>query len=224
MGCSASVVLLLRSVSGADCGHMCSRRDQMSVDAATPTLEGYTATSPLTILVMVTPLNPQWLHTDYLDDHLTTSIIAKCWVLCAAEATLQLQRRVKPNSVPFPLCLLPTVMNDGCLGSGCFPSQLRGRKKEMEGGEKWGGGGGQTGGICFLWEKNPLSLHMALSDDDKYSESSVAVSDVTDESGFFSTGFPPPDRRSVRRKARASVQSFENYVCLVSASISAGLF
>lgn len=55
MGCSASVVLLLRSVSGANCGHMCSRQDQMSVDAATPTLEGYTATtSPLSILVMVT--------------------------------------------------------------------------------------------------------------------------------------------------------------------------
>lgn len=55
MGCSASVVLLLRSVGGADCGHMCSRQDQMSLDAATPTLEGYTATtSPLTIIVMVT--------------------------------------------------------------------------------------------------------------------------------------------------------------------------
>lgn len=55
MGCSASVVLLLRSVGGADCGHMCSRQDQMSVDAATPTLEGYTSTtSPLTIIVMVT--------------------------------------------------------------------------------------------------------------------------------------------------------------------------
>ncbi|XP_054868309.1 dedicator of cytokinesis protein 10 isoform X6 [Amphiprion ocellaris] len=53
MGCSASVVLLLRSVGGADCGHMCSRQDQMSLDAATPTLEGYTATtSPLTIIVM----------------------------------------------------------------------------------------------------------------------------------------------------------------------------
>lgn len=63
MGCSASVVLLLRSVGGADCGHMCSRQDQMSLDAATPTLEGYTATaSPLTIIVMVisifsSPLN-----------------------------------------------------------------------------------------------------------------------------------------------------------------------
>lgn len=45
-------------------------------------------------------------------------------------------------------------MNDGCLGSACFPSQLRGRKTEMEGGEKkGGGGGGQTGGIWFLWEK-----------------------------------------------------------------------
>lgn len=55
MGCSASAVLLLRSVGGADCGHMCSRQDQMSLDAATPTLEGYTATtSPLTIIVMVT--------------------------------------------------------------------------------------------------------------------------------------------------------------------------
>ncbi|GLD72268.1 dedicator of cytokinesis protein 10 isoform X1 [Lates japonicus] len=55
MGCSASVVLLLRSVGGADCGHMCSRQDQMSLDAATPTLEGYTTTtSPLTIIVMVT--------------------------------------------------------------------------------------------------------------------------------------------------------------------------
>ncbi|XP_037630997.1 dedicator of cytokinesis protein 10 isoform X14 [Sebastes umbrosus] len=53
MGCSASVVLLLRSVGGADCGHMCSRQDKMSLDAATPTLEGYTTTrSPLTIIVM----------------------------------------------------------------------------------------------------------------------------------------------------------------------------
>lgn len=55
MGCSASVVLLLRSVGGADCGHMCSRQDQLSLDAATPTLEGYTTTTPsLTIVVMVT--------------------------------------------------------------------------------------------------------------------------------------------------------------------------
>lgn len=30
--------------------------------------------------------------------------------------------------------------------------------------------------------KNPLSLRMALSDNDKYSESNVAVSDMTDES------------------------------------------
>ncbi|XP_061575353.1 dedicator of cytokinesis protein 10 isoform X8 [Cololabis saira] len=53
MGCSASVVLLLRSVGGADCGHMCSRQDQMSVEAATPTLEGYTTTnSPVTIIIM----------------------------------------------------------------------------------------------------------------------------------------------------------------------------
>ncbi|XP_077467386.1 dedicator of cytokinesis protein 10 isoform X2 [Stigmatopora argus] len=53
MGCSASVVLLLRSVGGADCGHMCSRQNPPSMDAATPTLEGYTtASSPLTIIVM----------------------------------------------------------------------------------------------------------------------------------------------------------------------------
>lgn len=55
MGCSASVVLLLRLVGGADCGHMCSRQDQMSVEAATPTLEGYTTTSsPVAIIIMVT--------------------------------------------------------------------------------------------------------------------------------------------------------------------------
>ncbi|XP_077421724.1 dedicator of cytokinesis protein 10 isoform X2 [Vanacampus margaritifer] len=53
MGCSASAVLLLRSVGGADCGYMCSRLDQASMDAATPALEGYTtASSPLTIVVM----------------------------------------------------------------------------------------------------------------------------------------------------------------------------
>ncbi|XP_061734547.1 dedicator of cytokinesis protein 10 isoform X7 [Nerophis ophidion] len=53
MGCSASVVLLLRSVGGAECGHMCSRQDQTTADAATPTLEGYSAArSPLTIIVM----------------------------------------------------------------------------------------------------------------------------------------------------------------------------
>ncbi|MEQ2314605.1 hypothetical protein AMECASPLE_013862, partial [Ameca splendens] len=53
MGCSASVVLLLRSVGGADCGHICSQQDQTSVEAATPTLEGYTSTnSPLTIIIM----------------------------------------------------------------------------------------------------------------------------------------------------------------------------
>lgn len=141
----------------------------MPVDAATPTLEGYTATtSPLTILVMVTPLNPQWLLSNYLDNYLNTLIIAKYWVLYAACSNSR--GRSNENLVLFPLFLLLTVMNDGCLGSGCFPSQLRGRKTEMEGGEKWGGGGGQTGGIWFLWEKNPLSLHMALSDDDKYSE------------------------------------------------------
>lgn len=68
MGCSASVVLLLRSVGGADCGHMCSQPDQMSLDATTPTLEGYTTTtSPLTIIVMVTntskpPFNSCLMH------------------------------------------------------------------------------------------------------------------------------------------------------------------
>ncbi|KAM4589700.1 dedicator of cytokinesis protein 10 isoform 2-T2 [Fundulus diaphanus] len=53
MGCSASVVLLLRSVGGADCGQICSQQDQTSAEAATPTLEGYTSTnSPLTIIIM----------------------------------------------------------------------------------------------------------------------------------------------------------------------------
>ncbi|KAJ3589971.1 hypothetical protein NHX12_007928, partial [Muraenolepis orangiensis] len=53
MGCSASVVLLLRSVGGADCGHICSRQDRLSLGGATPVLEGYISTdSPLTIIVM----------------------------------------------------------------------------------------------------------------------------------------------------------------------------
>lgn len=59
MGCSASVVLLLRSVDRADCSRMCSRQDQMSVEAATPTLQGYTSTSsPVTIIIMVTRTPP----------------------------------------------------------------------------------------------------------------------------------------------------------------------
>ncbi|XP_056468296.1 dedicator of cytokinesis protein 10 [Gadus chalcogrammus] len=53
MGCSASGVLLLRSVGGADCGHICSRQDRLSLDAATPVLEGYIHTdAPLTTIVM----------------------------------------------------------------------------------------------------------------------------------------------------------------------------
>ena len=55
MGCSSSAVLLLRSVGGADCGHICSRQDRLSLDAAIPVLEGYIHTdAPLTIIVMVT--------------------------------------------------------------------------------------------------------------------------------------------------------------------------
>lgn len=108
----------------------------MSVDAATPTLEGYTATaSPLAILVMVTSPCP------YEILHGCTVIVPASSAVCS-----------KPKLVFFS-SLLPTVMNDGCLGSGCFLSQLRGRKTEMEGGGKRGGGGGQTGGIWFLWEK-----------------------------------------------------------------------
>lgn len=70
MGCSASVVLLLRSVGGADCGHMCSRQDQMSVEAATPTLEGYTTTnSPVTIIIMVRPPTPHHLPAACFGHH-----------------------------------------------------------------------------------------------------------------------------------------------------------
>lgn len=61
------------------------------------------------------------------------------------------------------------------------PSQLRGRKTEMEGGETRGGGGGQTGGIWFLWEKIGFLCTWALSGDDKYSELNGAVSDMRDE-------------------------------------------
>ena len=56
MGCSASVLLLhaLRSVGRANCGHMCSRQDRLSLDAAPPE-DGYAAVDmPLTIIVMVT--------------------------------------------------------------------------------------------------------------------------------------------------------------------------
>lgn len=58
MGCSASLVLLqaLRSVGRANCAHMCSRQDQLSLDALPPG-EGHAATGgsrALTIVVMVT--------------------------------------------------------------------------------------------------------------------------------------------------------------------------
>lgn len=76
-------------------------------------------------------------------------------------------------------------MNDGCLGSGCFPSQLRGRKTEMEGGEKRGWRWGSDRRNLVSVGKNPLSLHMALGDGDKYRELNGAVSDMTDERLFF---------------------------------------
>lgn len=55
-------------------------------------------------------------------------------------------------------------------GSGCLPSQLRGRKTEMEGGEKgggWGGGWSDRRNLVSVG-KNQLSPRMALSDGDKY--------------------------------------------------------
>lgn len=82
-------------------------------------------------------------------------------------------------------------MNDGCLGSGCFLSQLRGRKTEMEGGGKRGGGGGSDRRNLVSVGKTLLSLHMALSDGDKYSELNGAVSDTTDESCWAKLFFPP---------------------------------
>nr|XP_023833928.1 dedicator of cytokinesis protein 9-like [Salvelinus alpinus] len=56
MGCSASLVLLqaLRSVGRANCAHMCSRQDQLSLDALPPG-KGHAATGgsrALTIVVM----------------------------------------------------------------------------------------------------------------------------------------------------------------------------
>lgn len=45
-------------------------------------------------------------------------------------------------------------------GSGCFPSQLRGRKTEMEGGEKGGGGGGvRQEEFGFCGKKSAFSAH-----------------------------------------------------------------
>lgn len=60
---------------------------------------------------------------------------------------------------------------------------------------------------------------MALRDNDKYSESNVAVSDMTDESCLTKFYF-----FIFLRFKRASVQSFASDICLVSVSISAGLF
>lgn len=51
-----------------------------------------------------------------------------------------------------------------------------GRRREV--GWRWGSDGRNLVSVG----KNPLSLRMALRDNDKYSESNVAVSDMTDES------------------------------------------
>lgn len=100
-------------------------------------------------------LDLQWLHSDC---PIIVISIAHSFMQTSSLFLLRaVNPEVKSKFVFFFYFLFfslsPSVMNDGCLGSGCFPSQLRGRKTEMEGGEKRGGGGGQTGGIWFLWEK-----------------------------------------------------------------------
>lgn len=91
------------------------------------------------------------------------------------------------NSVIFPplsFSLLLRLMYDHWLGPGCVPSQLRGRKTEMEGGEPGSGGGG--GGVrheeSSFCGKNLLSLHMAHREDDKYSCSDRTMKKMVDES------------------------------------------
>lgn len=70
-------------------------------------------------------------------------------------------------SLPLSLLLL-RLMHDKQLGPACFPSQLRGRKTEMEGGEMGGMVGSDMRNLVSVG-KNLLSLHMAHREDDKYS-------------------------------------------------------
>ncbi|XP_074498158.1 dedicator of cytokinesis protein 10 isoform X9 [Sebastes fasciatus] len=111
MGCSASVVLLLRSVGGADCGHMCSRQDKMSLDAATPTLEGYTTTrSPLTIIVMqekpklIDPLDYETVISELGDelkeDPLRDLLLFPDHDFSVSVSTVPQERRTLKSTVP----------------------------------------------------------------------------------------------------------------------------
>lgn len=68
-------------------------------------------------------------------------------------------------------------MIDGS-GPGCFPSQLRGRETEMEGG---GMGGSDMRNLVSVG-KNLLSPRVALGEVDKYSDSNRAMTKMMDES------------------------------------------
>eukprot|EP00063_Salmo_salar_P094229 XP_014069064.1 PREDICTED: dedicator of cytokinesis protein 10-like isoform X2 [Salmo salar] len=111
MGCSASLVLLqaLRSVGRANCAHMCSRQDQLSLDALPPG-EGHAATGgsrALTIVVMekpklIDPLDYEAVICD-LGDELKEDPLRELLLFPDNDftvSTVPLERRTLQSTVP----------------------------------------------------------------------------------------------------------------------------
>ncbi|XP_055752501.1 dedicator of cytokinesis protein 10 isoform X1 [Salvelinus fontinalis] len=112
MGCSASLVLLqaLRSVGRANCAHMCSRQDQLSLDALPPG-KGHAATGgsrALTIVVMqdkpklIDPLDYEAVICD-LGDELKEDPLRELLLFPDNDftvSTVHLERRTLQSTVP----------------------------------------------------------------------------------------------------------------------------